>query len=84
MILVVSWARDINTAPDCCSTRDIHKNSRLQDSLRQQTVDSKVASRESTDHKGHLRWFNSENDQFFFNILLFLRLGIHVNGQHVR
>jgi hypothetical protein len=82
--IVVSWARDISTAFDCYNTRDIHKSLRLQDVLRQQTVNSKVASRASTDHRGLSRWSNPENGQFFLDILLFLRLGIHVAGQHGR
>lgn len=74
--LVVSWAKDINLAPDWCKTMGIHKNLGLQKGLGQQTLDS----RGNTDHRGLSRWSNPENDHFFIlDILLLLRTGCSCN-----
>lgn len=67
-------ARDINIAHSCCRTKDIYMNLELQQDLEHQITDIKVASRESTDHRGLLRRLNPKNKSFFIlDICLLLR-----------
>lgn len=65
---------DINTTSACCRTTDTHVNLWLQHSLGQQTTDSNMASRGSTNHRDLSRESILENEPFFIlDILLLLR-----------
>lgn len=71
--LVVTWARDINMSSSFGRTMDNYMNLSLQHGLGQWFIDTKVASRGSTDHSVFLRRFNPGNELFFILDILFKR-----------